>query len=377
MHNEYELITKSIATAADAARQAFYEEVAALSLGKPSAGKRNLQQLLKEHLTMTILEVALGTMTEKNFTHEKLLKAIAENASEDTLQIVRKVLESIPTPETLMTGSVKESVLMRAKVIKCLPGIPITQGHEDAAAVNVGTDKKKVCVDVGLLTEIAPIAPRLTVFDLSVMQAAASIFASGTKTFSTNQLYRALTGADAHTRISSKATLEAVKKSLGILQATMITIDASRQATFGGYSKFCWNKTRFTGYLLPMSKIETAYYSGNKSEVPCDCWRILAKPPLLAYATTINHIATIPQEVKRLPKGVSATVNNICIRDTLLYYICLNRGKNTKLNYSTLFKAAGVDASDRRIYHKMKKAADSLLQHWQEIGFIADNTNVI
>ena len=121
MHNEYELITKSIATAADAARRAFYEEVTALSLGKPSAGKRDLQQLLKEHLTMTILKVALGTMTEKDFTREKLLKAIAENASEDTLQIVRKVLKSIPTPETLMAGSIKKSVHMIPKAVNVLP----------------------------------------------------------------------------------------------------------------------------------------------------------------------------------------------------------------------------------------------------------------
>ena len=244
MHNEYELITKSIATAADAARQAFYEEVAALSLGKPSAGKRNLQQLLKEHLTMTILKVALGTMTEKDFTREKLLKAIAENASEDTLQIVRKVLKSIPTPETLMAGSIKKSVHMIPKAVNVLPKIPITPKEEPAAtaAVTVARNRgKEAAVYVGLRAELAPIAPRLTVFDLSVMQAAASIYASGTKTFSSSQLYRALTGADAHTKITSKATLEAVKKSLDTLQATIITIDAEQQAALRGYKGYAWN----------------------------------------------------------------------------------------------------------------------------------------
>ena len=209
------------------------------------------------------------------------------------------------------------------------------------------------------------------------MQAAASIYASGTKTFSSNQLYRALTGADAHTRITSKATLEAVKKSLDTLQATIITIDAEQQAALRGYKGYAWNESTFKGYMLPMTKLETAYYSGNKLTASCDCWRILATPPALEYATTIKQVATIPQKVKRLPKGVSATVNNICIRDTLLYYIHLNRGKGAKLNYSTLFEAAGVDTSNRDTCYKMRKVTRALLKYWQEIGFMPGETDVI
>ena len=354
-----------------------------------SSEKQEIDRCCVEHIAAAELLNALNQAAPEKTTRESLLQLatqdvfafylplIGDEKTETVIKAVTELLASIPTPETLMTGSVKESVLMRAKVIKCLPGIPITQEHEAAAAVNVGTDKKKVYVDVGLLTEIAPIAPRLTVFDLSVMQAAASIFNSGSKTFSTNQLYRVLTGADAHTKITSKATLKATKKSLATLQATIITIDASRQATFGGYSKICWKETKFTGCLLPMSKIETAYYSKNGLEATCDCWRILDKPPLLAYTTTINHIATIPQEVKRLPEGIYITVNNICIRDTLLYYICLNKGKGKKLNYSTLIEAAGVDVSNREKYRRIKNTVDSFLQYWQKIGFISDRTDVI
>lgn len=310
----------------------------------------------------------------------RLLLFVGYETAKTVAKVTAELLASVPTPETLTAGSIKKSVHMIPKAVNVLPKIPIAPKEEPAAtaAVTVARSRgKEAAVYVGLRAELAPIAPRLTVFDLSVMQAAASIYASGTKTFSSNQLYRALTGADAHTRISSKATLEAVKKSLDTLQATIITIDAEQQAALRGYKGYAWNKSTFKGYMLPMTKLETAYYSGNKLAASCDCWRILATPPALEYATTIKQVATIPQEVKRLPKGVSATVNNICIRDTLLYYIHLNRGKGAKLNYSTLFEAAGVDTSDRRIYHKMKKAADSLLKHWQEIGFITDQTDVI
>ena len=103
----------------------------------------------------------------------------------------------------------------------------------------------------------------------------------------------------------------------------------------------------------------------------------MATPPALEYATTIKQVATIPQKVKRLPKGVSATVNNICIRDTLLYYIHLNRGKGVKLNYSTLFEAAGVDTSNRDTCYKMRKVTRALLKYWQEIGFMPGETDVI
>ena len=103
----------------------------------------------------------------------------------------------------------------------------------------------------------------------------------------------------------------------------------------------------------------------------------MATPPALEYATTIKQVATIPQKVKRLPKGVSATVNNICIRDTLLYYIHLNRGKGAKLNYSTLFEAAGVDTSNRDTCYKMRKVTRALLKYWQEIGFMPGETDVI
>ena len=144
-----------------------------------------------------------------------------------------------------------------------------------------------------------------------------------------------------------------------------------------GYKGYAWNKSTFKGYMLPMTKLETAYYSGNKLAASCDCWRILATPPALEYATTIKQVATIPQEVKRLPKGVSATVNNICIRDTLLYYIHLNRGKGAKLNYSTLFEAAGVDTSNRDTCYKMRKVTRALLKYWQEIGFMPGKTDVI
>lgn len=335
----------------------------ALEEAKPGKAMREslLQWAIKDITTRLLLFVG-------NETAEAVIKAAAE------------LLASVPAPETLTAGSVEKSVHMIPKAVNILPKIPIAPKEEPAptAAVTVARNRgKEAAVYVGLRAELAPIAPRLTVFDLSVMQAAASIYASGTKTFSSNQLYRALTGADAHTRITSKATLEAVKKSLDTLQATIITIDAEQQAALRGYKGYAWNKSTFKGYMLPMTKLETAYYSGNKLAASCDCWRILATPPALEYATTIKQVATIPQEVKRLPKGVSATVNNICIRDTLLYYIHLNRGKGAKLNYSTLFEAAGVDTSNRDTCYKMRKVARALLKYWQEIGFIAGETDVI
>ena len=335
----------------------------ALEEAKPGKATREslLQWAIKDITTRLLLLVG-------NETAEAVIKATAE------------MLASVPAPETLTAGSVEKSVHMIPKAVNVLPKIPIAPKEEPAptAAVTVARSRgKEAAVYVGLRAELAPIAPRLTVFDLSVMQAAASIYASGTKTFSSNQLYRALTGADAHTKITSKATLEAVKKSLDTLQATIITIDAEQQAALRGYKGYAWNKSTFKGYMLPMTKLETAYYSGNKLAASCDCWRILATPPALEYATTIKQVATIPQEVKRLPKGVSATVNNICIRDTLLYYIHLNRGKGAKLNYSTLFEAAGVDTSNRDTCYKMRKVTRALLKYWQEIGFMPGEIDVI
>ena len=385
---EFDLITKSIHAASD---DRIAAAVIAYALDEPP-GEKSKDRCWIEYAAAARLLHVLKEATPGKATRESLLQAAAKNILADFLPLTEaekvetiikaaaELLASIPTPEMLTTGSVEKSVHMMPKAVNGLPKIPIAPKGETptTAAVTVAKSKgQEIAVNVGLQAEFAPIAPRLTVFDLSVMQAAASIYASGTKTFSSNQLYRALTGADAHTRITSKATLEAVKKSLDTLQATIITIDAEQQAALRGYKGYAWNKSTFKGYMLPMTKLETAYYSGNKLAASCDCWRILATPPALEYATTIKQVATIPQEVKRLPKGVSATVNNICIRDTLLYYIHLNRGKGAKLNYSTLFEAAGVDTSDRIGRHRMKKAVKALLQHWQEIGFIADQTDVI
>lgn len=358
----------------------------------PQKETYELMQCSFKCIAVEMLLRVLGQPTLKQTTRASLLALSVketqlnypltfENDKEkDILKSIATLLNSIPTPETLTSGSIDNSVHMTAKAAQYLPKIPIVPKEEmpTAVAVTVAKDKgQEVDINVRLQTGFAPIAPNLTPFDLSVMQAAASIYASGSKTFSTNQLYRVLTGADAHTRITSKATLEAVRKSLDTLLATIITIDAEQQAALGKYRRYDWNKTTFKGSLLPMTKIETAYYSGNQLTAKCDCWRIIDTPPLLAYSTTIKQVATIPQEVKRLPKGVSATVNNICIRDTLLYYIHLNRGKGVKLNYSTLFEAAGVDTSDRIGRHRMKKAVKALLQRWQEIGFIAGETEVI
>lgn len=385
---EFELIAKSVQAASDDRRAA---AVLAYAFNEPP-GEKSKDRCWIEYAAAAALLHALEEAAPDKATRESLLQAATKNILaeflpmieaekvENIIKAVAELLESVPTPETLTAGSIKKSVHMIPRAVKMLTKIPITPKEEPAAtaAVTVARSRgKEANVYVGLRAALAPIAPRLTVFDLSVMQAAASIYASGTKTFSSNQLYRALTGADAHTKITSKATLEAVKKSLDTLQATLITIDAEQQAALRGYKGYAWNESTFKGYMLPMTKLETAYYSGNKLAAKCDCWRMLTAPPALEYATTIKQVATIPQEVKRLPKGVSATVNNICIRDTLLYYIHLNRGKGAKLNYSTLFKAAGVDTSDRRIYHKMKKAADSLLKHWQEIGFMPGETDVI
>ena len=358
----------------------------------PQKETYELMQCSFKCIAVEMLLRVLGQPTLKQTTRASLLALSAketqlnypltfENDKEkDILKSIAALLDSIPTPEMLTAGSIDKSVHMIAKAAQYLPKIPIVPKEEmpTAAAVTVAKDKEQeVNINVGLHAAFAPIEPRLTVFDLSVMQAAASIYASGSKTFSTNQLYRVLTGADAHTRITSKATLEAVRKSLKTLLATIITIDAEQQAALGKYRRYDWNKTTFEGYLLPMTKIETAYYSGNQLTAKCDCWRIIDTPPLLAYSKTIKQVATIQQKVKRLPKGVSATVNNICIRDTLLYYIQLNRDKGAKLNYSTLFEAAGVDTSDRIGRHRMKKAVKALLQRWQEIGFIAGETEII
>lgn len=358
----------------------------------PQEETEKLASLHHDFMTALTLLAVLEKPMPRNSTRERLLilsyemfKSTCPNTferfgCEDILKSITALLDSIPTPEMLTAGSIDKSVYMIAKAAQCLPKIPIVPKEKTptAAAVTVAKDKgKEVNINVGLHAAFAPIVPRLTVFDLSVMQAAASIYASGSKTFSTNQLYRVLTGADAHTKITSKATLEAVRKSLDTLQATIITIDAEQQAALGKYRRYDWNETAFKGYLLPMTKIETAYYSGNQLTAKCDCWRIIDTPPLLAYSKTIKQVATIPQKVKRLPKGVSATVNNICIRDTLLYYIHLNRGKGAKLNYSTLFEAAGADTSNRDTCYKMRKVTRVLLKYWQEIGFITDQTDVI
>lgn len=380
---EYELLTKSIHTAYMDSCAGMVLLYALIPANRQEF--RELEQLNTEHTAAAVLLRVMKKTAPGKATRESLLLLTAEevgltNENKDVMKAVAKLLASVPTPETLTAGSIKKSVHMIPKAVNVLPKIPIAPKEEPAptAAVTVARSRgKEAAVYVGLRAELAPIAPRLTVFDLSVMQAAASIYASGTKTFSSNQLYRALTGADAHTKITSKATLEAVKKSLDTLQATIITIDAEQQAALRGYKGYAWNKSTFKGYMLPMTKLETAYYSGNKLAASCDCWRILATPPALEYATTIKQVATIPQKVKRLPKGVSATVNNICIRDTLLYYIHLNRGKGAKLNYSTLFEAAGVDTSNRDTCYKMRKVTRALLKYWQEIGFIPGETDVI
>lgn len=339
-----------------------------------------------------VLLEALDQLAPRNFTRENLLflaaklinsrypRAVEKGAGPYILKAAAEILASIPTPEALKAGGIESNVHMLAKVISGLTKVPIMQKEEVAATAEVIVAKdhgKEVIVGVGLQAAFAPIAPRLTVFDLSVMQAAASIYASGTMTFSTNQLYRALIGTDAHTRITSKITLKAVKKSLDTLQATMITIDAERQAALGKYKAYAWNKSTFKGYMLPMTKLETAYYAGNTLTASCDCWRILDKPPVLEYAATIKQVATIPQEVKRLPEGVRPTVKNICLRDTLLYYICLNRDKGVKLKYSTLFKAAGVDTSNRDACYRMRKTVRKMLLYWQEIGFIVRQTGTL
>ena len=358
----------------------------------PQEETEKLASLHHDFMTALTLLAVLEKPMPRNSTRERLLilsyemfKSTCPNTferfgCEDILKSITALLDSIPTPEMLTAGSIDNSVYMIAKAAQYLPKIPIVPKDEmpTAAAVTVAKDKgEEVNINVGLHAAFAPIVPRLTVFDLSVMQAAASIYARGSKTFSTNQLYRVLTGADAHTKITSKATLEAVRKSLDTLQATLITIDAEQQAALGKYRRYDWNETTFKGYLLPMTKIETAYYSGNQLTAKCDCWRIIDTPPLLAYSKTIKQVATIPQKVKRLPKGVCATVNNICILDQLLYYIHLNRGKGAKLNYSTLFEAAGADTSNRDTCYKMRKVTRVLLKYWQEIGFITDQTDVI
>lgn len=385
---EFDLITKSIQAASD---DRIAAAVIAYALDEPP-GEKSKDRCWIEYAAAARLLHVLKEATPGKATRESLLQAAAKNILADFLPLTEaekvetiikaaaELLASIPTPEMLTTGSVEKSVHMIPKAVNVLPKIPIASKEEPAPAAAVTVAKSKgqeVAVNVGLQAEFAPIAPRLTVFDLSVMQAAASIYASGTKTFSTNQLYRALIGADAHTKITSETTLEAVKKSLDTLQATIITINAEQQAALRGYKGYVWNKSTFKGYMLPMSKLETAYYSGNKLTASCDCWRILATPPALEYAATIKQVATIPQEVKRLPKGVYVTVTNICIRDTLLYYIHLNRGKGVKLNYSTLFEAAGVDTSNRDTCYKMRKVARALLKYWQEIGFIAGENDVI
>lgn len=387
---EFELIAKSVQAASDDRKAA---AVIAYAFDEPP-GEKSKDRCWIECAAAAALLHALEEAAPDKATRESLLQAAAKHILADFLPIIEdkeaeafikaaaELLASVPTPETLTAGSIKKSVHMIPKAVNVLPKIPIapTPKEEPAATAAVTVAKsrgKEAAVYVGLRAELAPIAPRLTVFDLSVMQAAASIYASGTKTFSSNQLYRALTGADAHTKITSKATLEAVKKSLDTLQATIITIDAEQQAALRGYKGYAWNKSTFKGYMLPMTKLETAYYSGNKLAASCDCWRILATPPALEYATTIKQVATIPQKVKRLPKGVSATVNNICIRDTLLYYIHLNRGKGVKLNYSTLFEAAGVDTSNRDTCYNMRKVTRALLKYWQEIGFMPGETDVI
>lgn len=208
----------------------------------------------------------------------------------------------------------------------------------------------------------------LTEMDKMVHDAVVSIFLTGKKSFTVQDVYRVCNNLNLI--YVKNSTLEPYKESIKKLQFTEITIDATKQIqSFYPDVK----QTLYKNYLLPLEEVEVMMQSGEK----INGFAYLTTPPVFEYTSNIKQIVNV--KVQLLTEGRFKNSDEIAI---INYYLVRrieamksNPQLSRKINYITLFNECfevEYEKMQKKQKFRKREQVKNRLEYYRDREYIAD-----
>lgn len=260
-------------------------------------------------------------------------------ALEAVAKFVSKILGETIKPQVLQTPNIQKISILTAQAANNL--LEAEAKGETLTLEVTGKKAKKpayIYMDVTKIPNIKGV-DNLTRFDNSVLNAICTLYQNGTTRFTSESIYKILTGVN-RVRVTDEK-LKDIDRSIYKLWGTRVAIDLSEQRrlyknlVLEGIDENIINVRRAKGHMV----------KPTGAPVKWTVWEILREPILYTYAQSINQIASFPLEYL---SNSQATQQGINLRLALLRYIYMAQGGTgeIKLKYTTLFDDAGMIFSE-------------------------------
>ena len=329
------------------------------------------------------------------FDLDRYVRAIEKAREEEDITKARESA-SIGKKSGIPTTKYPEEFTMSlTNVVSNLPRIdaPITRDVMQAAKLPVG-DNVSVYVQLGFDKETAKengitIPNRIVDFDLEVLNAIVSLLEAGNRLFWPEQIASVLKGKKAEETKTHDSEIERIIASVERLRFTAVYIDATEQFA---HQKYKVDPER----IVEQNDGQHAVYDENilylrgariinlQNGKSVRAWEYAGnKPPVLhEYSKRLKQITKV--DIRLLDTGIRSTETITVAKTYLLREISkMKRGtrNNTKMLYSTIFKACGIDkpendtpkAKNTNFNHKKRLKANitTMCDSWKEQGFIS------
>lgn len=237
--------------------------------------------------------------------------------------------------------------------------------------VSSNRDKNKSVVTVVSLTydgEGVTLSKPMTQFDRNVHNAVATLYVAGNRSFTTRQVWQALSSSDDK---PSDTWIQRIEESIDKQRFTRAVVDFTEEAR--------GRTLDFEGTAVESYEIDTYMLSADKHMIRLTNgteamgYTILRPPVLYQHSAIFNQIIKFPIKLLETSSILQNTEININIKHYLLRRIDMAKrhgGNFGHVRYATVYEEAGIPDPDKKQRKRVNDAVLALLRLWQDEGHI-------
>lgn len=218
----------------------------------------------------------------------------------------------------------------------------------------------------------------LSEFDEAVHNAVCSLMEAGVMDFTTEQLYRVISG-DENKQLSSPQMRKSIESSLLSMRLAIVTINFEDEAR--NFDLECMDDNgnkivKLSDNILSLTEVVIRLANGKE----VNAYHISSTPPLYIYAKVKKQLDMLSLSHLNMPLKI--TDDNIRLREFLLGRILLIKGKTRDdgelkkgykncdvIKLDTIYKAFELtvnDSSTRKNRQRIKEKCEKLFNYWKD-----------
>ena len=275
--------------------------------------KKNYQIAFKKH-----------KKAEEDF--EELIKLKEENSEEE------KIFE-------IQVLNIEKQYMNCSKVARVLVEDEVSLDEEIQLAVEV-EKTAIVYIDLKMISEAECPERNISTFDMEIIDAVNTVYASGYECFSAEQIARVISGSPKQ-RVSAQR-VDMIRRSIDKLRRVYISINCEEQFEKRKDTKGKVDTFVYESLLLPVTCVSAKYLVNGKK---ITAYHMTEDSALYRYASTIHEIIDIPMELFDVGDYFSDTDEAVFIKRYVLKRVAqivrINKLKSNRISFSWMDKSTG------------------------------------